>query len=109
MPRRIQRGHPGLVLVLAAGLLLSGCVYNGWPFRKGDPVPALDRPDSGRAGESPGDLVAQEGAGWKAVAGKRAPHFLIAGDRTECMVSREKWADTVLGAKVFCIWGKAQS
>jgi hypothetical protein len=108
MPRATKRWYTrGLTAaVLVAALLLSGCIYNGWPFRKGLPEPELNRPDSGRAGESPGNALGVEGAGWKVVNGKREPCFLTSRDGTECTVSEKKWQATAVGTKAFCIWSK---
>lgn len=99
-----RRRMPRLVAALTGTLLLSGCLYNGWPFRK-NPLerPQTAQTDTGDRGFAGG--VAQEGVGWKVVSGKRAPHFLLARDGTECMVPAARWESALIGQKVFCIWG----
>lgn len=104
-----SRNRGLLVVALAAAFGLAGCIYNGWPFRRDQPEPELNRPDTGRAGETGGGLPGREGAGWKVVSGKREPHFLLARDGTECMVPKDKWTQTVVGTSTFCIWQLQQS
>ena len=42
--------------------------------------------------------------GWKQVMEKREPVYLIAIDRTECTVTKEKFAQIKPGDSVFCAW-----
>lgn len=43
----------------------------------------------------------------KPVIGKQPPHLLLARDRTECVVSAEKFEKTVIGTSVWCVWTDA--
>jgi len=99
-----HRGSRLLPVALAAALLLSGCIWTGWPFHRNKPgeIVLPQRPD-------PKQAVATEGLGWKEVTGKREPHFLIARDGTECTVTAAKWEEFPIGTKAFCVWGKQES
>lgn len=92
---RIARG--GLAMVLAATLLLSGCIWTGWPLKQKPLQPPSGRPDPQRA-------TAVAGPGWKVVSGKREPNILIARDGTECTVQQQAWEDAAVGEKTFCFW-----
>jgi hypothetical protein len=100
----LRRGFTTAPGALAAALLLSGCVYTGWPFKKAEPgtMEVPQRPDPKRA-------AATEGIGWKVVTGKREPHFLIARDGTECMVAKGTWEKTAVGSSILCLWGIIES
>jgi hypothetical protein len=88
---------------LAAVLFLgsTGCVLTRLGKIERPPPPeGTDVPSSSKG------TVGPTGPGWKVVSGKREPHFLIAPDDTECMVSRSKWEKAALGSKQLCIWGR---
>lgn len=70
-------------LLILALVLLTGCVF--FPRRYGhDPRTTQ--------------------FGQKKVVDKRAPCWLIAGDRTTCSVSEDKYARTGIGDVVLCAW-----
>jgi|GEM_PF-4497752 len=82
-----------------------------WPGRKGLVSPllcctvlllatsCLSIPVPGR---DPG--MAQETLSWKVVLEKRDPNILLAGDRTQCEVSADRYASLREGDRVFCHW-----
>jgi hypothetical protein len=45
-----------------------------------------------------------QAVGWKLVVDKREPNFLLASDRTECEVTRERFDGVKEGESVFCQW-----
>jgi hypothetical protein len=44
------------------------------------------------------------GVAGKRVADKQMPNRLIAEDRSECLVSKERFAQVEIGMKVLCFW-----
>jgi hypothetical protein len=77
--RRLQR------LVLLALILTAGCAVLP---RK----PVYNR------------MTGTTGIARKKVVDKREPTWLIAGDRTRCSVSTEKYERTGIGDRVICAW-----
>jgi len=46
----------------------------------------------------------RESLSWKVVLEKRDPNILLAGDRTQCEVSADRYASVSEGDRVFCHW-----
>jgi hypothetical protein len=46
----------------------------------------------------------RESLAWKVVIEKREPNLLIAADRTECEVSRDRFEKAEMGERTFCHW-----
>lgn len=54
----------------------------------------------------PGGKDDGAGVGWKRVFEKAAPSYLVAVDRTECVVSAKRFAEVEVGDNVFCAWSR---
>lgn len=93
--------------MLRATLVATGCcvlIAHGCMWRRGRGVsPELLPPDKTT---SPSRSLngAREGFGLKEVVGKQEPARFIARDGTTCLVSRDKYDSTALGAAVWCNW-----
>lgn len=84
-------------LALTLVIVLAGCSPNQpelWP-----------RPDGGDR-ELPNNRppASENALAQKAVHAKEEPATLIAADRTSCQVTSQKFRETIIGTKVWCLW-----
>ena len=85
-------------LTMVLVVLLAGCIPNqpeSWPAGRegGDRELPRNRP-----------ATAENGLAQKVVNAKQEPATLIAADRTSCQVTTEKFRETIVGTKVWCLW-----
>lgn len=71
---------------LGLALLAVGCASLPWGGR-----------------ENRGDAV-----GWKMVVEKAPPSYLVALDRSECVVTEKRWKKIAEGDQVFCAWHRTR-
>lgn len=79
-----MKHRPGFLLVPLAATVLAGCATLV-PLRRPNPMQGA-------------------GVGMKEVVEKREPNYLIAVDRTECVVSRSRFNKVERGSRVLCRW-----
>ena len=110
--RRPARGRIAVMLLVVAGLYVTGCIANPWTRRPSGPptpgrvggTPALPSPDQPTVQVPPS---APSRVWRKTVAAKKVPTRLVANDGTVCEVSEERYARVALGDLVWCIWEEA--
>ena len=81
---------------LACVILAAACSHN-----KNDLFP---RPGGDRALPQGLPAVSDERFSEKVVNAKEEPATLIASDRTRCVVTAQKFKETIQGSKVWCAW-----
>ena len=85
-------------LTLVLLVLMAACIPNqpeSWPLgtEGGDRELPRNRP-----------VTSENGLAQKVVNAKEEPATLIAADRTSCQVTSQKFRETILGTKVWCLW-----
>jgi hypothetical protein len=78
-------GFVRLIAIAAFAMTLAGCALA--------PLGSRNAADQGRTG-----------LGWKTVARKVEPAYLVATDQTSCTVSSERFRDVRVGQRVLCNW-----
>lgn len=88
-------------LVIAL-LALSACRWQG--MQKPPPLGGRGGGGATAGGESVSDASVSQ----KTVTAKHAPATLVAFDGSRCVVTETRFRETVIGEKVWCVWGAAK-
>lgn len=102
MPPRIrQEGRLKSARIFLV-MVLAGCVSLPWQEKL--PKTPKDRQLPGTARSQPAGEVSTPAVTQRTVAAKDEPATLVATDRSKCTVSADKFRETVVGEKVWCLW-----
>lgn len=85
-------------LTLILLVLMAGCIPSqpeSWPIGRdgGDRELPRNRP-----------AASESRPAQKVVNAKQEPATLIAADRTSCQVTSQRFKETIVGTKVWCLW-----